>query len=298
MARKWLIGGLAVGVGALVAVPDARTWLRRRLGLEPEDRRWFEEEGADAPEYEGDEPLDTREARFSLRARLSEDGPVEPAAPVAPAPFEVPSEPEPAVAEATPEPEPFPAATTPEPEPEPAPFATPSSPEAAPFGAMTTPEPYAPPAAPEPQAEPAPDPAPDPAPEPAAWPSAEPARSLEPESTPFTPPERETGYAYESVPSLVPEADAPKTPGEDTDEVGPLPPVSSWEPPVAPPPPPPTELRPPLDPPNRPFPSRPFSSESASFRSAIDAARERVHGAAREATPDEGDDTESNDENA
>jgi len=132
MARKWLIGGLAVGVGALVAVPDARTWLRRRLGLEPEDRRWFEEEGADAPEYEGDEPLDTREARFSLRARLSEDGPVEPAAPVAPAPFEVPSEPEPAVAEATPEPEPFPAATTPEPEPEPAPFATPSSPEAAP----------------------------------------------------------------------------------------------------------------------------------------------------------------------
>src|SRR6476619_2264729 len=179
MARKWLIGGLAVGVGALVAVPDARTWLRRRLGLEPEDRRWFEEEGADAPEYEGDEPLDTREARFSLRARLSEDGPVEPAAPVAPAPFEVPSEPEPAVAEATPEPEPFPAATTPEPAPEPAPFATPSNP----------------PAAPEPQAEPAPDPAPDPAPEPAAGPSAEPARSLEPESTPFTPPERETGYA-------------------------------------------------------------------------------------------------------
>ena len=81
MARKWLIGGLAVGVGALVAVPDARTWLRRRLGLEPEDRRWFEEEGVDAPEYEGDEPLDTREARFSLRARLSEDGPAEPARP-------------------------------------------------------------------------------------------------------------------------------------------------------------------------------------------------------------------------
>ena len=271
-------------MGALVAVPDTRTWLRRRLGLEPEDRRWFEEEGADAPEYEGDEPLDTREARFSLRARLSEDGPAEPVAPDAPAPFEVPAEAEPAVAEATPAPEPFPAATTPQPEPEP--FAAPATPEPAPFGAMTTPEPYAPPAAPEPQADP------DPEPETARWPSAEPAPSLEPESTPFTPAERDTAYApYESVPSIVPEADAPKTPGEDTDEVGPLPPVSSWEPPAAPPPPPPTELRPPLNPPNRAFPSRPFSSEGgASFRSAIDAARERVHGAAREATPDEGDD--------
>jgi hypothetical protein len=293
MARKWLIGGLAVGVGALVAVPDARTWLRRRLGLEAEDRRWFEEEGVDAPEYEGDEPLDTREARFSLRARLSEDGPVEPEAPVAPAPFEAPvPEPEPAVAEATPEPEPFTAAAPPAPEPEPEPFAPPATPEPAPFGAMTTPEPYAPPAAPEPQADP------EPGPEPAPWPSAEPAHSFGPESTPFTPPARDTGYApYESVPSIVPEADAPKTPGEDTDEVGPLPPVSAWETPVAPPPPPPptppTELRPPPA-----LPSRPFSGEGASFRSAIDAARERVHGAARDATPDEDDGSEPPDENA
>ena len=54
------------------------------------------------------------------------------------------------------------------------------------------------------------------------------------------------------------------------------------------------------EPADRPFPSRPFSSEGgASFRSAIDAARERVHGAAREATPDEGDDgSEPSDENA
>ena len=38
-------------------------------------------------------------------------------------------------------------------------------------------------------------------------------------------------------------------------------------------------------------------SESTSFRSAIDAARERVHGAAREATPDdEGENTEPLDE--
>ena len=48
MAKRWLIGGLAVGVGALAVAPEARTWLRRRLGLEPEDRRWFEEEGAEA----------------------------------------------------------------------------------------------------------------------------------------------------------------------------------------------------------------------------------------------------------
>ena len=79
MAKKWVIGGLAVGVGALVLAPEARTWLRRRLGLEPEDRRWFEEEGVENAEHEGDEPLDTREARFSLRARLAEEGHAAPA---------------------------------------------------------------------------------------------------------------------------------------------------------------------------------------------------------------------------
>ena len=79
MAKRWVIGGLAVGVGALVMAPEARTWLRRRLGLEPEDRRWFEEEGVETAEHEGDEPLDTREARYSLRARLAEEGLAEPA---------------------------------------------------------------------------------------------------------------------------------------------------------------------------------------------------------------------------
>ena len=81
MAKRWVIGGLAVGVGALVLAPEARTWLRRRLGLEPEDRRWFEEEGVENAEHEGDEPLDTREARFSLRARLAEEGHAERATP-------------------------------------------------------------------------------------------------------------------------------------------------------------------------------------------------------------------------
>ena len=107
MAKRWLIGGLAVGVGALVVTPEARIWLRRRLGLEAEDRRWFEEEGAEAPEYEGDEPLDTREARFSLRARLSEDAPPEPDAAAAAEPIEAPEQ------EPAPEPAPFLSAVTP-----------------------------------------------------------------------------------------------------------------------------------------------------------------------------------------
>src|SRR3954453_18200574 len=107
MAKRWVIGGLAGGVGALVLGPGARTWLRRRLGLEPEDRRWFEEEGVETAEHEGDEPLDTREARFSLRARLAEEGHAAPdEAEAAAAPF--------AAADPAPEPSAFPA-SAPEP---------------------------------------------------------------------------------------------------------------------------------------------------------------------------------------
>jgi hypothetical protein len=300
MAKRWLIGGLAVGVGALVVAPEARTWLRRRLGLEPEDRRWFEEEGgAEAPEYEGDEPLDTREARYSLRARLSEDTPAEPEGAAAPESFHAP-EPESAPAS---RPEPFPAAVTPEPEPEPEPEPQPflaqvppapeplaaeeATPEPTPFEAAVVPAPD-PAVEPEAASEPAADPEPEPEPEPEHQPEHQ------PESTPFSPPAPDPGYiSYEALPAIVPEADAPKTPGEDTDEVGPLPPASAWDTPEAPPPPPPTQLHPPPPP-----PSRPFSSDGASFRSAIDAARERVHGAAREATPDEGEGTEPIDKDA
>jgi hypothetical protein len=249
---KWVIGGVAVGVGALVLSPESRTWLRRRLGLEPEDRRWFEEENGEHPEHEGDEPLDTREARFSLRARLAEEGHGEPAA-AAPAP-EVP---------ATEPPEPrFPA------------FDPPASPA---FEATAPP-----------------------APEPPAFPAFEspatPAPSEPPEAAPppFEPPAGERTYAaFESVPAVTPEADAPKTPGEDTNEIEALPPENAADAPAEEPglPPPPTLLRP--APPPAP---RPFSSEGASFRSAIDAARERVHGTAREATPDEGDDGDTIDE--
>jgi hypothetical protein len=104
---------------------------------------------------------------------------------------------------------------------------------------------------------------------------------------------------------VTPEVDAPKAPGEDTNEIEPLPPAGTEEPPAEeppaeeppaeePPPPPPTVLRPPTS----PLHGRPFSGEGPSFRSAIDAARERVHGAAREATPDDGENAEPNDESS
>jgi hypothetical protein len=263
MAKRWLIGGLAVGVGALVLAPETRTWLRRRLGLEPEDRRWFEEEGVENAEHEGDEPLDTREARFSLRARLAEEGHAEPA--------EAP----PAAVEPAPEPSAFPAFP-----PAPAAPSFPAFEQAAPDLA-----PAEEPAAEEPAAE---EPPAELAPERPTWPAAVPP-APEPEPAP--------SYAsFESVPAITPEADEPRAPGEDTNEIEPLP--SARSEPAAeeePPPPPPTMLRPATTPGSRPF----SNTEGSSFRSAIDAARERVHGAAREATPDDEDgSTEPLDERA
>ena len=276
MAKRWVIGGLAVGVGALVLAPEARTWLRRRLGLEPEDRRWFEEKGVENAEHEGDEPLDTREARFSLRARLAEEGHVEATPPANPEP----SAPEPVAVETEPEPSAFPA--------------FPPAPAAPSFPAFEQPAPdLAPEEEPLPEApaveepvaeEPAVEPDPEPRP---TWPAAVPA-AAEPSSA-----------SYEALPAITPEADETSAPGEDTNEIAPLPsetaePTADDEPADEDAPPPPTMLRPPASQqPNRPF----SSSEGSSFRSAIDAARERVHGAAREATPDdEGENTEPLDE--
>jgi len=283
MAKKWVIGGLAVGVGALVLAPEARTWLRRRLGLEPEDRRWFEEEGVENAEHEGDEPLDTREARFSLRARLAEEGH---AAPEDAAPF--------AAAEPAPEPSAFPAFPS-----DPAPPAFPAfeQPAPAPLPAPEGPAADAPAAEEEPAAEPEPEPEPRP-----IWPSAAPdLPPLPSDEAPALQPD-DASSSFEAVPAITPEADEPHAPGEDTNEIEPLPATRAEQAPAeqAPAeqdeeaePPPPTVLRPPTSPPA----PRPFSSEGASFRSAIDAARERVHGAAREATPDdEGDTTEPVDE--
>jgi hypothetical protein len=281
MARRgmWLIGGVAIGVGALVLKPDSRTWLRRRLGMEAEDRRWFEEDEAQPAEHEGDEPLDTREARFSLRARLAEEGLAEPAAttpPLAAAPPPPPVPPLPLVERAPDEP-----ATD------------------APVAAEPVADEIAidEPAAVEPAAEAPAEP--EPAERGRPW--------AAPVAVPEPVPEVPSAPAFESVPSIGPEDDAPKTPGEDTSEIEELEesPYLTWQAPAivpAPPeeddedaPPPPTPLRPPTSPASPP-PSRPFSGESTSFRSAIDAARERVHGAAREATPDAGESTEPLDE--
>jgi hypothetical protein len=324
MAKRWLIGGLAVGVGALVLAPETRTWLRRRLGLEPEDRRWFEEEGVENAEHEGDEPLDTREARFSLRARLAEEGHAEPAQATPAAAVEPAPEPSafPAFPSAPAEPS-FPAfeqpAVAPLPAPEPVaeePAAEEEQPAAeepvAEEPAVEEPvaeepaveEPVAEePAAEEPvtwapwepaaQAAPESEPEPEPAPRP-MWPSAAP--DLPPAPATFDQPilEPDPGYiSYEALPAITPEADEPRAPGEDTNEIEPLPSsraeqAAAEEDEEETPPPPPTMLRPPTSP-----APRPFSSEGSSFRSAIDAARERVHGAAREATPDdEGENTE------
>jgi hypothetical protein len=325
MARRgmWLIGGVAIGVGALVLKPDTRTWLRRRLGMEPEDRRWFEEDEAQPAEHEGDEPLDTREARFSLRARLAEEGLAEPVAtapPLAAAPPPPPIPPLPAVEHAPeplapvfesvppvpPAPEPYESAeSTPD---EPAVDEPVSTEAEVAESAVDEPAPEEPadaePAAAEPaaQAPVAPEPAaaPDrPWPAPVAVPEPAPAPAFQPATAPAPAP------AFESVPAIGPEDDAPKSPGEDTSEIEELEesPYLTFQAPAVVPtspvdddaPPPPTPLRPPTSPASPP-PSRPFSGESTSFRSAIDAARERVHGAAREATPDEGESTEPLDE--
>jgi hypothetical protein len=257
MARRgmWLIGGVAVGVGALVLKPDSRTWLRRRLGMEAEDRRWFEEDDAPA-EHEGDEPLDTREARYSLRARLAEEAHAEPAAPAEEAHAEPAAPAEPLSPTPTLR---SPLAAAPPPPPLPAVEDEPPA-EVAPAAAT-------------PRVAAVPDPAPEPEPAP--------------------PPARESAPAFESVPPIGSQEDMPKTPGEDTSEIEAVPAADAGQEPQ-PPPPAPIPLRPPTAPPARP-PSRPFS-ESTSFRSAIDAARERVHGAAREATPDDGESTEPLDE--
>jgi hypothetical protein len=312
-------------VGALVLAPETRTWLRRRLGLEPEDRRWFEEEGVETAEHEGDEPLDTREARFSLRARLAEEG--HHGSAQAPPPATVEPAPEPSAFPAfqAPPAEPsFPAfeqpAVTPPPveeavaeesvagEPvaeEPAreePVEEPAA-ESAPAEAFSTYEPPAaeavvdePPAAEAVVDEPAAEAEPEPEPRP-MWPSAAPDLPPRPSDDPVLEPDQ--GFrSFESLPAITPEADEAAAPGEDTNEIEPVPSSraeqAAAEDDVEPPPPPPTQLRPPTSPGTRPF----SSSEGSSFRSAIDAARERVHGAAREATPDDENDenTEPRDE--
>jgi hypothetical protein len=69
-AGLFVVGGAAVAAGVLVASPNTYAWLRRTAGLEADEQ--FE---LDRPEDDVDAaepPIDLREARLSLRARLAE----------------------------------------------------------------------------------------------------------------------------------------------------------------------------------------------------------------------------------
>jgi hypothetical protein len=66
----WVIGGAAAATGVLLATPDAYAWLRSKVGLAAAE---VERELATADhDDEAGATFDTREARLSLRARLSE----------------------------------------------------------------------------------------------------------------------------------------------------------------------------------------------------------------------------------
>jgi hypothetical protein len=73
MARRagvWVLGGAAAATGVLLAAPDAYAWLRSKAGLATDG---VESELAAARHEDAAEAtFDTREARLSLRARLSE----------------------------------------------------------------------------------------------------------------------------------------------------------------------------------------------------------------------------------
>jgi hypothetical protein len=73
MARRagvWVLGGAAAATGVLLAAPDAYAWLRRTAGLTT--GRAESEVAATQGEDAAEATFDTREARLSLRARLSE----------------------------------------------------------------------------------------------------------------------------------------------------------------------------------------------------------------------------------
>jgi hypothetical protein len=65
-----VVGGAAVATGVLVASPNTYTWLRRKAGLEADEQ--FELDRPEDQVSEAEPPIDLREARLSLRARLAE----------------------------------------------------------------------------------------------------------------------------------------------------------------------------------------------------------------------------------
>jgi hypothetical protein len=73
MARRagvWVLGGAAAATGVLLAAPDAYAWLRSKAGLATDGAE--SELAAAQQEDAAEATFDTREARLSLRARLSE----------------------------------------------------------------------------------------------------------------------------------------------------------------------------------------------------------------------------------
>src|SRR4051794_39009862 len=70
-AGLFVVGGALAAAGALVASPNTYTWLRRKAGLE-QDEQYELDRPVDEQEA-GEQPIDLREARLSLRARLAEN---------------------------------------------------------------------------------------------------------------------------------------------------------------------------------------------------------------------------------
>ncbi len=80
MARRaglWALSGATAATGMLIASPDAYAWLRRKAGL---DQSELAGDTTALHDDEGGSTFDTREARLSLRARLSESENEEPVA--------------------------------------------------------------------------------------------------------------------------------------------------------------------------------------------------------------------------
>jgi hypothetical protein len=69
-AGLFVVGGAVAAAGVLVASPNTYTWLRRTAGLEADEQYELDRPGEDVDAAEP--PIDLREARLSLRARLAE----------------------------------------------------------------------------------------------------------------------------------------------------------------------------------------------------------------------------------
>jgi hypothetical protein len=104
MARRagvWVLGGAAAATGALLAAPDAYAWLRHKAGLGQSE---LEGDPVAIDDDSAEATFDTRAARLSLRARLSEtaDADVTASAPASASERPLAARPRPARAEVEP----------------------------------------------------------------------------------------------------------------------------------------------------------------------------------------------------